>query len=108
MGKNSLRDIRPKPVKLMLDKERHLLFDLNALAALEDEYGGIEKALSAMEKGSVKAIRALIWAGLVHEDENLTPNAVGKMIGFAALSDLVAVLNEALGQALPQGDQGNG
>lgn len=98
----NLADIRPKPVKLMLDKERSLVYDLNAFAALEEEQGSVEVALDALKKGSVKALRAVLWAGLVHEDEALTVKDVGRLVTLADLQCVTEAVNEAISQALPQ------
>jgi len=98
---SNLTDIRPKTVKITLDKERSLLYDFNALAALEEEYGDIEKALDALARGSVKAIRAVLWAGLLHEDETLTVKQVGKMLMPADIGRVGDAINEALRYAFP-------
>ncbi|MCL6611176.1 MAG: hypothetical protein K6T66_06525 [Peptococcaceae bacterium] len=99
---SNVSDIRPKPVKIMLDKERHLLYDLNAFACLEEEYGNIDGALDALAKGKVNALRAILWAGLVHEDESLTPKDVGKLLTLADLQRVAEAVNEALSHAMPQ------
>lgn len=99
---SNLADIRPKPVKVMLDKERTLKFDLNAFAALEEEHGSVEAALDSLDKGSVKALRAVLWAGLVHEDENLTAKDVGRLITLADLQRVTEAVNEAISRSLPQ------
>lgn len=99
---SNVADIRPMPVKVMLDKERTLLFDLNALAYLEEEYGDIDKAFDDITKGKVKALRAVLWAGLVHEDESLSVKDVGKLLTLADLQRVAEAVNEALAQALPQ------
>lgn len=99
---SNLADIRPKPVKITLDKERTLLFDLNAFACLEEEYGSIDEALDALAKGKVKALRAIVWAGLQHEDDSLTVKDVGKFLTLADLQRVAEAVNEALTQALPK------
>lgn len=98
----NVADIRPKPVKITLDKERTLIFDLNAFACLEEEYGSIDGVLDALAKGKVKSLRAIVWAGLVQEDESLTVKDVGKLITLADLQRVAEAVNEALAQALPQ------
>lgn len=99
---SNVTDIRPKPIRIVLDKERTLLFDLNAFACLEEEYGSIEEALDALAKGKVKALRAILWAGLQHEDEGLTVKDVGKLLTLADLQRVAEAVNEALAQALPK------
>lgn len=98
---SNLIDIRPKFVDVVLDKERRLLFDLNAFASLEEEYGSLDTVFDALGKGKVKALRDVIWAGLLHDDENLTPKDVGKLLGLANLEGMVELVNKALTQSMP-------
>lgn len=98
---SNLKDVKPKAIKIMLDKERTLLFDLNAFAELEEIYGSVEGAMEVLEKGSMKAIINMLWAGLVHEDETLTKKQVGAMLGIATLEGMTEQLMAALGEARP-------
>ena len=79
-------------------KTRHLRFDFNAMVALEEEL-----KISIMEIGTIlsgavklKDIRAILWAGLIHEDPALTPRDVGALIG--GVNDL-AMLGEKIRDA---------
>ena len=98
----SVRDVRPKMVPIVLDKERHLKFDLNAFAEIEEQYGSVDEAMDALEKGSIKALRVVLWAGLIHEelDENgnpkITPKEVGSLIDITSLAMLQKKLDEAM------------
>lgn len=96
----NVADIRPKPVKVMLDKERSLVYDFNALALIEEHYDTMANAMEALSKGSVRAIRVFLWAGLVHEDETLTLKEVGKWAPSVVLG-LSDKITEALNAALP-------
>lgn len=98
----SVRDIRTKLISIQLDKERHLKFDLNAFAELEDIYGDINAALEAIQKGSVKAIRAMLWAGLVHEDKSLKIEDVGAMIDMSNINEVVSIISDAISEAMPK------
>lgn len=94
----NVNEIRPgAPIVVTLGgKERKLIFDMNALAELEGLYGTIEKAMTVLEKGRLTDVRALLWAGICHEevirDEitkdvigyNIRPYDVGAMIKTAA------------------------
>ena len=108
-----ISDIRPKTVKVMLDKERHLQFDLNAFALLEEKYGSVEEALNTLETGSIKAIREVLWAGLVHEEldekfePKISPIQVGSWIGISGLEALTEKIKEALDQAKPVEAEGD-
>jgi len=86
----------------MLDKQRHLYFDLNAFAELEEMYGSVDAAMASLEQGSVKGIRALVWAGLIHEEMDekgepqITQRQVGSWIGFENVKTIAEKLTEAL------------
>lgn len=99
---SNLKDVKPKSIKLTLDKERTLLFDLNAFAELEEKYGSVDAAMEEIQKGSMKAIRTMLWAGLVHEDETLTERQVGSMLSMAMLENMTEQLLAALGEARPE------
>lgn len=99
--KSKVRDVKIENIQVELDKTRTLRFDLNAFAELEDNFGTIDEALAAMEKGSIKALRAVLWAGLVHEDEELTIKSVGSLITLADLPKLTDSINKAIMGAVP-------
>lgn len=81
-------------VPVPLDRERHLRFDVNAMIALE-EATGLSVADGLPKKMSLRQVRALLWAALVHEDPDLTEAQVGGMIGPANLSEVTAALGRA-------------
>ena len=92
----ALHDIREVRIPIELDKPRTLLFDLNAFAELEDKFGSLDQAFQKMQQGSVKATRTLLWAGLLHEDENLTERQVGAMISLTNVESIMEQITEAL------------
>lgn len=74
-------------------QERHLHYNLNSLEIIEDLTGS---TLDKITKNlTMKTLKVLVYAGLIHEDKDLTVEAVGEMIGFG---DIQAV-SEAIGQA---------
>jgi hypothetical protein len=74
----------------------------NAFIELEEIYGDINKAFKGLEQLKMRPIRDMIWAGLIHEDENLTPKQVGKMLNMANMQEIAAKIVEALGISLPE------
>lgn len=61
-------------------KKRHLKFDINALADFEQEAGmGFGQLMAT--RAIFATTRALLWAGLKHEDRTLTVEKVGTLIG---------------------------
>lgn len=98
-------EIKIKPIPIVLDKPRTIVFDLNSFAELEEHYGSVQAVLDEMAKGSIKALRLLLWAGLVHEQEDLTPKDVGRLIQFGDIPKLTDLLNSALEKAQPSPEE---
>jgi hypothetical protein len=91
--------LRRTPVKIELDgKERELRFDLNALCLFE-ETAKLPLA-EALAIRSMSVIRALIWAGLLHEDSLLTVEDVGRM-EIVSLPEMINRVMQALGSGQP-------
>ena len=80
-------------VKILLDKERKIKFTLNSLCELEDQAGIALSDLSEVK--SVKAIRAILWAGLIDEDPSLTIEQVGKLITLDKIQEVSDSIREA-------------
>ena len=105
---SNLKEIKVKEVGLILDKERHLRYDLNAMSEVEEKFGDIQAALTLVEKMNIKAIKNLLWAGLIHEETkedgtyNITENQIGKLVGIGNIEDISRLIIEAFGQALPE------
>lgn len=142
-----------KKVPIFLDKERTLVYDLNAYCELESYYietnnpeseidtlyqsmnllaegligkkelnqeeilamrstlmdltnkqsNGFQQFYGRFLSGSPKAIRALLWAGLIHEDKNLKIEDVGKFT--SNLTDVSFKILEALPRSMPENDE---
>lgn len=93
------------PITLSDGVKRELKFTLNALAEMEDKYGSVEEAFKALEKNSIKAIRFVLWAGLLHTDENLTEQQVGNLIDVQCMEEIMSQVSTALNNDMPaQGD----
>lgn len=89
--------------KIILDKERHLRLDLNAMCLFEEITGkSLINANAAIDLQSAVNIRALLYACLKHEDPNLTLEQVGAMIHPGNMEYLADQLIRAYGQAMPE------
>lgn len=121
-----MSDMKVRPVKIVLDKPRNLIFDLNAFEELENIYAdepaifkttiddGAEvktevlnltsKAFQylADDKRKIRHIKNFLFAGLVHEDDSLTPRKVGTMIGWNNVDAMASKIWEAIGGSLPE------
>lgn len=83
-------------VEIELDKPRRLRFTLNSLAELEDKLGvGIQEIGEVLSNPRMKDLLLLLWAGLIHEDEELTVERVGNMIDLSNMDMLSDKLGEA-------------
>jgi len=84
-----------KSVTIELDKARNLRYGLNALIKVEELTGKTITKLD-LENISMKDLRTILYAGLYHEDKDLTPEKVGELIDD--YSDIGSIA-EKLGQA---------
>jgi hypothetical protein len=84
-------------------RARRIRFDMNALAELEGVLGrSVAEILSGDGHAlGFAAIRALVWAGLRHEDRGLTLDRAGMLIqsaldGGMSLADILGKTSEAI------------
>jgi len=98
-------------VPIILDKPRHLLFDLNGMIAFKNETGinvlGGEAVEVLTKEWSPEVMRAFFWACLIHEDENLTLFEAGKFIHMVNLEEIVDKLQLAWSAAVPDVAKGD-
>ena len=102
----NVRDIKSKVVSITLTDgvERHLKFDLNAMAELEDRYGSVDAAFEQLDKNSIKAVRFILWAGLIHEEPELTEKQVGSLIDIPYLRSIMGTLSSAFENDMPSAE----
>ena len=88
--------------KVTLDRERTIVISFNALCDAE-EVLGVSLLSGSVDLSSLRAIRAVLWAGLRHEDRSLTLEDVGAMIAAApgGMIGAMEAVGEALNKALP-------
>jgi len=83
-------------IKIVLDKERVLKFTLNSLIKLKELGVDVTKLGEGVE---LSQIRALLWAGLIHEDKEITEEYIGDYVTMDNLTEI----SEAIGEAFKQG-----
>lgn len=80
-----------------------LSFDFSAFARLEDEAG-----VNVFDKGTLKKllspakIRDIVWAGLLHEQPELTRAEAAKLIALDKLEQITSAVIEAMTLAMPK------
>jgi hypothetical protein len=93
-----------KYVPIQLDKSRNFRFGMVAVSLMEETMGVKINKLD-IDNLSMKDTATVMWAGLVHEDKDLTPEKVMHLIDEH--SDLPTV-SEAMAKAFEVGFSGKG
>ena len=105
----NIENVKSKATIITLNDgvERDLSFTLNAMAEIEERYGSIEKAFAALESNSIKAIRCVLWAGLlINEDEPLTEQQVGNLVDMQHIDKIFEQLGAAFVKDMPPKETG--
>ena len=83
-------------VTINLDKPRTLRYGINALVKVEDLTGKNITALDLSHVG-IKDLLIIVYAGLCHEDKDLTLEKVGDLIDeYSNITEIAEKLGEAL------------
>lgn len=78
-------------VSIKLDKQRKLKYTFNAFCELEDVLGRPLSEISEIMDGfKLKDLRAMLWAGLLHESPDLTLEEAGELMDKASSLEEVA------------------
>lgn len=98
-------------------KQRTIKYDLNAYGELENRYGTVEMAMKELQTGNIKALRMILWTGLIHEEANvdevtgeptsynITPFQVGSWVAPGQIKDVSKMIGKAMTAALPEADR---
>lgn len=90
------------PVTIVLDKERHLRLTLKGLVEFEKLTGkNLLKGFN-LDDLTLEDNAALIWACLLHEDKELTFEAVLSMIDLSNFSKVTGAVLECINRSLPE------
>lgn len=85
-------------VLIELDRHRNIRLTTNALVKVEEV---LNTSLSQMGTSiGLKEIRALLWAGLLHEDKTLTLETTGDLIDEADFEYVSTKVGEAINLSL--------
>ncbi|MDD4802301.1 MAG: hypothetical protein PHF24_05085 [Syntrophomonas sp.] len=102
-------ELKNKGIKFTLGGKEYLLkLNMNTFCELEEIYGDLNSAFEDLQKMKMKAVRALIYAAVKAEDENVTLKGIGEQLELLDLERLGTAINEALDQAMPEADENLG
>lgn len=85
---------------IVLDKERHLLFSLNAIDEMQDKFGGFDRLDTVLSgKDSIKNLRWLLTVllneGAEDDEEPLTEKQTGKLIHTGNFAEVKTAIFKA-------------
>lgn len=110
----SVDDVVQDGIEIKLDKTRRLKYTLKGVRILTKKYGSVQKAVQSLQKFNgeineelIDNLSMLLFAGLVHEDPDLTQDDVENMIDLRYLNSLPALINTAMSDNLPQDTEPN-
>lgn len=98
----------PRSIPIILDRARNLRFDINALGDADHVLrASLVEVLQQALSGSgmrISDTRALLWAGLKHEDPHLSLHGAGRLMEEALdhglnLAELQLKIGEAIGES---------
>ena len=105
MSKLSL--VKPKGIILALgENEYNLVYDFNAFAELEREFGDIQTAFEKMSAyPKLSDILKIVQAGLISNETRISERELGSYLTPKNMPQVVELINEAMVEAMPQETQ---
>jgi hypothetical protein len=86
-------------IPIKLDKMRNFRYGMKAISLMEKKLGKPAAKIN-FEEMTMEEIATVIWAGLVHEDKDLTPDKVMELIDdHADMTTVITVAGDALAAA---------
>lgn len=107
MSKLSL--VKPQGITLTLgETEYSLVYDFNAFAELEREFGDIQTAFDKMTANpKMSDILKIVKAGLISNEKSISDRELGSYLTPKNLPQVVELIGEAMAEAMPQNTQEN-
>ncbi len=113
----AIADILNKGVKVILDKERTLMYPMTAMGYLADVYGSVGEAFEAFAKvmpsseagkktwkltaSIITTLNHFVVAGLRAEDPSITFEEVGTILNMANMPSAIAAVGETIRTWMP-------
>jgi hypothetical protein len=87
-------------VSIELDKPRQLKYTNGALRKFQEKTG--KAALKMKPEEFNEYLSEILWAGLLHEDKDITVDQVDEMIGPSNMYYVIGKVTEAWGMSMPE------
>jgi hypothetical protein len=91
--------------RVRLSDEYVLVMDFNAFCQAE-EVTGLSFMAGELAYTNMRALRALVWAGLLHEHPDLTLKDAGDIITKLGMAHCFDAVAEAITAAMPEAGEG--
>lgn len=102
----SKKDVILKPVDVKVGElELQLIYKFSSILKLEEEYGSIDEAFSALEEGGLADVLNIIYAGTVKNHKDLTKDELADEMELAKMEEYSAKMEKALTLAFPEVDE---
>lgn len=100
------KQLQTKKIEIELaDGIHECVFDMNALAEIEDIYGDIQTGLNQFQIKPIGALRVFIYALLKKDNEKITISEAGSLIPLDKIETVVKNISDALSEAMPSPDK---
>lgn len=88
-----------KFIPLVLDKTRNLRYGMVALTRIEKKIGKPFASIN-FDEITYSEVADILWAGMVHEDQELTPEKVAELIDeYSDIPTALVAMGEAMQEA---------
>ncbi|NWJ24771.1 hypothetical protein [Rhizobium sp. RM] len=88
------------------DEEYRISFGINALCELEDVFGkSVQKIVEEDLNGddiTMKAVRNVVWAGLLDQHPEITVKEAGNVVSKAGMQNCMDAISKAFALAFPE------
>jgi len=99
-----------KPTKVKINGKIYAFkYTVNSLCELEEatQYKDINQLMAAVQTGSIGAIRAMVWAGLIWDKPELTMKEMGKLMGdLSGMQQFAEAVGKAFVASSPDAPKG--
>jgi hypothetical protein len=106
MADKKLSKLQKKSIEIKVEDDIfYLRYDLNALVALENEYGDIEQAFDFDENptGAIGKLLKVLHVGLLANHPDISERDVGSIFTMENLADFQEAIGKAMDTAMPEG-----
>lgn len=89
-----------KFTSLVLDKTRNIRYGMVAMTRIENKLGKPFNNIDFEDGMTFGEVAVVLWAGMVHEDAELTPDKVAELVDeYSDITTAMAAMAEAMGEA---------